>query len=324
MSLFYPPLDLNSTNSVFELNLGIIKNRFSSKQRQIIINHFEIGGFVSDHWRRYPNARWNGRQIRNACQTALALAEFEAQGGNHEAVLEPNAVVELNVKHFQKVADAYLGFMQYMTDIYGVDEAERAKERFLRATPNPENKLNPLLTRKDRSSAHSHGSRNEQSWMGSRQNRTPTMQHGAAEFNAPYRDAGGLDQQYSGFTPQDPGLRTFHPGQVPIGDGQFLSQSWQHAGTPHTSSHVSQNYAGTASYPAHPPQSRFGTDNLPSQGLPAFGTSGLSFATERSPADRHGIGLDGAAIVNPPGILDAHTEQGLQMGQGNEGNSRKT
>ncbi|RYC58390.1 hypothetical protein CHU98_g7816 [Xylaria longipes] len=42
----------------------------------------------------------------NACQTALALAEFEAQGENHEAVIDPNAFGSLKVKHFETVANS--------------------------------------------------------------------------------------------------------------------------------------------------------------------------------------------------------------------------
>lgn len=147
MSLYYPPLDLDSTQEVFGLNLERIRSRFSRKNRSLNIKQFEIGGFVTNYWQTHPKARWNGRQIRNACQTALALAEFEAHKGNDETVNDPNAAVHLQVKHFQTVADAYLGFMVYMKDIYGVDADERAKEKFLRAGTSGEDQPNPLTTR---------------------------------------------------------------------------------------------------------------------------------------------------------------------------------
>lgn len=148
MSLYYPPLDLDSTQQVFGLNLERIRRRFSRKGRNLNIKQFEIGGFVTSYWQTHPKARWNGRQIRNACQTALALAEFEAQKGNDDITDVQSAMVYLQVKHFQTVADAYLGFMVYMKDIYGVDADERAKEKFLRAGIGGEEQANPLTARR--------------------------------------------------------------------------------------------------------------------------------------------------------------------------------
>jgi hypothetical protein len=151
ISLHYPPLDLISTQKIFTLNLNRIKTRFAEKKRILNINEIEIGGFATTYWRNNPKARWNGRQIRNACQTALALAEFEAQGSDHGAVLDADAAVNLEVKHFQKVADANLDFMGYLKDIYGVHGDERAAENFLRAGNNKTNTAKPpnaLATRK--------------------------------------------------------------------------------------------------------------------------------------------------------------------------------
>lgn len=77
--------------------------------------------------------RWNGRQIRNACQTALALAEFDAQGGNHERIVDPNAVVKLTVKHLEIVSAAYLEFMRYLEKLYKTDQDRLAHKRGYRA-----------------------------------------------------------------------------------------------------------------------------------------------------------------------------------------------
>lgn len=147
MSLYYPPLSKESTLEIFDLNLTRIKRRFETSQRRFTVKDMEIGAFIGDYWNSYPEGRWNGRQIRNACQTALALAEFEAQGGNHKAVLDPNAVIDLQLKHFQRVADAYLGFMKYMKDVYGTGADQRAKDRYLRADASLGGKGMPLRTR---------------------------------------------------------------------------------------------------------------------------------------------------------------------------------
>ncbi|KAK0704490.1 hypothetical protein B0H67DRAFT_498311 [Lasiosphaeris hirsuta] len=160
MSLYYPPLGLESTQRVFNLNLGRIEKRLERKQTKLEVDMVAIVSFIASYWHEYPQARWNGRQIRNGCQTALALAEFESNKAASPRVtkgsgLPPPTAVSLEVKHFQKVADAYLGFIEYLKDIYGVHADERAKENFLRASvrdpatlSKPASSMNPLLTRR--------------------------------------------------------------------------------------------------------------------------------------------------------------------------------
>ncbi|RAL09364.1 uncharacterized protein BO97DRAFT_416862 [Aspergillus homomorphus CBS 101889] len=132
VSLYYPELDSQNTVAVFELNLKMIEKRFRKKGRAIDIDSFQIARFAGEHFNQYPKARWNGRQIRNACHTALALAEFEAQGNNRREVLKPEAIVRLSVEQFEIVRDAYVNFTKYINDLYGVDAARRAHEDKLR------------------------------------------------------------------------------------------------------------------------------------------------------------------------------------------------
>ncbi|KAI1176622.1 hypothetical protein F4777DRAFT_577723 [Nemania sp. FL0916] len=133
ISLYYPELGLRETLEVFKLNLRFIRKRFRLKGHGFSPDEMEIGAFAQKYWEENPFDRWNGRQIRNACQTAVALAEYEAQGKSHTAPLNPNATVHLNVSHFKTVADAYLAFSQHLKDIYGTHAARRAKEAGLRA-----------------------------------------------------------------------------------------------------------------------------------------------------------------------------------------------
>lgn len=98
-----------------------------------MIDQEGIIDYALDYFNSHENARWNGRQIRNACQTALALAEFKAQGGSHDTVLDPNADVHLAVGNFKTVSKAYLEFTQYLKQLYGIYEDVRAKELGLRA-----------------------------------------------------------------------------------------------------------------------------------------------------------------------------------------------
>ncbi|KAF4541302.1 AAA family ATPase [Lasiodiplodia theobromae] len=118
ISLYYPELSQAKTESIFKLNMDMIQERFKQNGRKIKINTFDIGSFATKHFSDHPEARWNGRQIRNACQTALALAEYEAQGNSHAATPKPDIEVELNVEHFEVVRNAYLEFTKYMNDLY--------------------------------------------------------------------------------------------------------------------------------------------------------------------------------------------------------------
>ena len=74
---------------------------------------------------------WNGRQIRNACQAAAALAEHEAYGAD-ESVETPESnvaqfVARLEVRHFQKVDTAMRDFNDYMINVCGEDFSGIAK-----------------------------------------------------------------------------------------------------------------------------------------------------------------------------------------------------
>jgi len=134
MSLYYPELDLDKSKKVFKLNLDLIQERFLLQNRKITFDVSSIEEFAETHYKEHKYSRWNGRQIRNACQTALALAEFDAYEGRMED--KPNrkdVSVELQLRYFRTVQTAYLDFGQYLGDIYGTQGDRRAQDNFLRA-----------------------------------------------------------------------------------------------------------------------------------------------------------------------------------------------
>ncbi|KAL1857624.1 hypothetical protein Daus18300_010264 [Diaporthe australafricana] len=132
MSLHYPALDEVSTAKVFRLNLGLIKNRLQDRVR---IEEDEIITAAGKHWREHKHARWNGRQIRNACQTALALAEFDAQpkGKKYDIKEKSTSKIHLKLSHLEIVSNAYLEFTDYLKAVHGADADGRAKESGPRA-----------------------------------------------------------------------------------------------------------------------------------------------------------------------------------------------
>ncbi|KAF5531223.1 TOB3 (member of AAA-ATPase family) [Fusarium napiforme] len=148
ISLYYPPLSQASTLAVFKVNLTRIQARFEKKKErgeaELELDELSVNEFILDYFTENRDARWNGRQIRNACQTALALAEFEGQklanpdasGGRNvmqvAAMSRKMIKVKLTKKHFQDVAKAYLAFMKYLREVHGVSAAQQAKNFRLR------------------------------------------------------------------------------------------------------------------------------------------------------------------------------------------------
>ncbi|KAI0126481.1 P-loop containing nucleoside triphosphate hydrolase protein [Xylariales sp. AK1849] len=64
---------------------------------------------------------WNGREIRNAFQTAVALCEYE-----HQTRGNADEAPSLEIDHFEQVCEMALQFKQYLEEVHGADEAERA------------------------------------------------------------------------------------------------------------------------------------------------------------------------------------------------------
>lgn len=115
LSLYYPPLNEDQTKKIWEINLQRIKQNRPNVQ----FEEEKILKWVSQQWRGRADERpqrWNGRQIRNACQTIAALAEFEDEGN-------------ISIKHLDAVKDASSEFDRYLRKVHGGDDAFRAKTK---------------------------------------------------------------------------------------------------------------------------------------------------------------------------------------------------
>lgn len=233
ISLYYPPLDEKSTQKVFELNLQLIKERMDEKGRELTVDTTRILSYARKYWRAHEKARWNGRQIRNACHTALALAEFEAQGGSHRAVQNPNAIVTLGAGHIEDVAESYLEFTNYLRELYGTDDNNRAKESGIRALdrkyesdyqgthPNP---LRELASRRA-AARRDHFPQEENRRTNDRRTRTRDSQYSGDQLQTgrwrhdPPVDAMQSEHNYSDHENQDDGpypqaSRVLHAGRL--------------------------------------------------------------------------------------------------------------
>ncbi|KAK8095990.1 hypothetical protein PG999_014012 [Apiospora kogelbergensis] len=134
ISLYYPPLKREATLQIFEKNWERIKLRYEKNNRKLEIKESEITQFALDYFDNNKEGQWNGRQIRNAFQSALALAELEALGTDDDLLDETDhgQTVVLGKKWFETVADTYKEFLNYLKQVYGADFARRARENLWR------------------------------------------------------------------------------------------------------------------------------------------------------------------------------------------------
>ncbi|RYP66420.1 hypothetical protein DL771_007829 [Monosporascus sp. 5C6A] len=278
MSLHYPELDERKTKKVFQLNLDLIQERFNRQGRKVTYDASSIENFAEDHFRRHRYSRWNGRQIRNACQTALALAEFDAHGGKIEGEVDKKVEVALQLKYFQLVQRAYLDFGRYLGDIRGTQGDRRAIDYGLRAKTDTPYQTTPSLFSASAAtgmmdSGHSsslsgeHNNNNNQypqcppeggqggdpfqplvnqggGGGGYRGGRGPNMGHMYGQYGpqqGQLRPGGGYERYES---PQ--GHRYSHPGsqqgQMGLGGGYERYESPQSHGSSHPGSQQEQNF----------------------------------------------------------------------------------
>ncbi|KAK7985705.1 hypothetical protein PG988_003327 [Apiospora saccharicola] len=124
-----PPLKRDATREIFQKNIERTKERYELNAREIDIREYDITKFAGDYYDDNKDARWNGRQIRNAFHSAIALAELEANDGEGDT----DRAVVLSASHFGTVAAAYKAFTDYLHQTYGVDPARRARENVWRS-----------------------------------------------------------------------------------------------------------------------------------------------------------------------------------------------
>ena len=126
ISLYYAPLSESQTLEVWAMNL----NRLSKSNRDIFIDKAEIEAFARTHWK--DGKRWNGRQIRNAFQTAVALAEYDFQEKCEkckETGDKPPFKPGLEGRHFKAVATTSAEFDDYLQSVmHGHTYEQKAHE----------------------------------------------------------------------------------------------------------------------------------------------------------------------------------------------------
>ncbi|KAK8030108.1 P-loop containing nucleoside triphosphate hydrolase protein [Apiospora rasikravindrae] len=138
LSLLYQPFNLKTTRRLYEIFVD--RTRAEQKRRgpaHFVIKRKEILEFAKDNYREMKGeglGAWNGRQIRNAFQAAISLAEHEYQKklvkGKYP---EGRDLPELGRSQLATVADRSKEFEKYLISTLGMDESDLAYEEQWRA-----------------------------------------------------------------------------------------------------------------------------------------------------------------------------------------------
>ncbi|KAF7515238.1 hypothetical protein G7054_g14676 [Neopestalotiopsis clavispora] len=132
-ALYYPPLDKDQTIKIWQMNIKLLQERNDTAEpgQRIRFNPTEIEEYALHHWKKGKREnRWNGRQIKNAFQTAVALADYETLSKTDDKG-NPRGPTFLEQHHFEKVAEASEHFDMYLEKTRMSDH-QRAREGAIR------------------------------------------------------------------------------------------------------------------------------------------------------------------------------------------------
>lgn len=138
-----PNFDEETTVSVWKTFIKQTKKANASR-KNFHIDTKGIKSFARDHYNRNPeSSRWNGRQIRNAFHTAIAMAEYEARAKESKTmVTDPieygkemgDVEVELGRRQFDVISSTVRQFDDYMKDTMGATYEEKMEHEKVRKT----------------------------------------------------------------------------------------------------------------------------------------------------------------------------------------------
>lgn len=133
MSFLYPKLNLKAALENWEMNLKRTEKYYENMEIQPKERR-KVQTFVEEHFKECEALKttWNGPQIRNAFQTAIALAEYEIHKVQERYALPKEPKARLEVSQFKKVADASRHFDESIRVTLGSAEDDLARERFER------------------------------------------------------------------------------------------------------------------------------------------------------------------------------------------------
>lgn len=128
VSLYYRKLNKKRALMIWETNVRRLHRLNDDRVQQgLKAVDFDEKSIVKYAEKNLADLKWNGRQIRNAFQTAIALADFEASDSAEK-------IPTMTKKHFVKLGKAAAEFDEYLESVHGMDEDKMAKRNEERAT----------------------------------------------------------------------------------------------------------------------------------------------------------------------------------------------
>ncbi|CAI6335269.1 unnamed protein product [Periconia digitata] len=134
ISLRYPSIDLTSTRQMWTNIMKRLEKDNKETDVKVLFDEESLLEFAQTHFEKCKKegVTWNGRQIRNAFQTALALGHYDRLSKIKEAGLTVEEAmasgkkkwrsVKLTKANFQKVARTSKEFEEYIAAVRGQDD----------------------------------------------------------------------------------------------------------------------------------------------------------------------------------------------------------
>lgn len=141
--LRYPSIDLDSTKKIWGRLLDRIVRDNKESEVKIEFERSALLAYAAEHYQQHEREQttWNARQIRNAFQTAIAMAQYDRvrlladndmteeqarlRGGRYMGV-------ELSKEKFEKIAATTKDFDSFMISVRGGTDGLKAREERLR------------------------------------------------------------------------------------------------------------------------------------------------------------------------------------------------
>ncbi|KAK0644346.1 hypothetical protein B0T16DRAFT_460410 [Cercophora newfieldiana] len=134
ISLRYPSIDLASTEQMWVNIMRRLEKENETAEIKVVFDKSKLLKFAQKHYKRREPSKttWNGRQIRNAFQTALALGYADRKAAFRDAglTLEEASTdrhakkwmrVKLTVNNFKSIAKTTNEFEDYLASLRGKD-----------------------------------------------------------------------------------------------------------------------------------------------------------------------------------------------------------
>ncbi|KAI1393500.1 uncharacterized protein F4822DRAFT_15137 [Hypoxylon trugodes] len=139
IALRYPKVRLPETLDIWKGCLDRIEKDNEFRDIKIQFDRGELMEFAERHYQKHhkKDSTWNGRQIRNAFQTAIALGQYERnskiqkKGLTEAKVLasgkEKWRIIQLTKKNLEVIAETAQDFEKYMEAVHRYPDVEIAK-----------------------------------------------------------------------------------------------------------------------------------------------------------------------------------------------------